>query len=530
MIEVSDAWKEAHKRPFVPETFVEISCEVTDVDGQELAEITGANESEISQIAYVRDQLGTSGNKRYSLERNFILLDGSFNPVISAGSYPIEGCYSNEIGTEASVTFAFPGTRTAVIPGLTITWSSLYGGYPLSFSVLAKNGETEVANILVENNKSVVSVVDHILTGYDSITVTAHEWYLPDQRVRIEDIALGHVVTFEKGDLLSYTNEQHGDINSAEIPKKSIEFSVDNSDGRWDLNNPQGMGRYLSERQRINVRYGMDINGSVEWVHAGTYYLSGWDAPSNGIAATFTARDVFEYLMNKPFPATEISPLHLLIQKTMEVGGIQPRTSWVGNPARDYAAIIDKEYSCAEVIQMCANACGCVVIPSRERTSKNGGIDVDPLNQAMSDYRIGADVQYSYPEISLSKPLKSVLVSYGSEQSYELSVSASGETQTVNNPLVMNEAQAAMIAEWVKKMLESRKTVKGYFRADPRLELFDVVQADSKYGLLAPLVITQIKYTYNGAFNATYTGKVITAPTAQLGTFILGATALGQGG
>lgn len=65
------------------------------------------------------------------------------------------------------------------------------------------------------------------------------------------------------------------------------------------------------------------------------------------------------------------------------------------------------------------------------------------------------------------------------------------------------------MANWVKYILESRKTVSGEYRADPRLDVYDVVVVESKYGELSPVLITNIKYTFNGSFRGTYTGKIV---------------------
>lgn len=534
MLSVSSAWKEAHKQYVLPETFVEVSCEVIDVDAQNTADITGTNESVLSDVSHVRSNdegsfLDLPAVKHFTLERNSWFLDGSTR-LFFTDDWSWEECYSNDPGLDASVTFSISEVRDTVIPGLTITWSTLYGEYATKFSVIAKNGDTEVANVYVENNNSVTSVVEHEFSGYDSITVTVHEWCLPDHRARIERILLGHVLTFNKGDLLRFSHEQSGDINSAEIPKKSIEFSLNNVDGRWNPNNPAGMEKYLSERQRVTVRYGMDVNGTTEWINVGTFYLSEWKAPSNGMEATFAARDVFEYLMNTPYTGEKTDTLDKLVYNAMECGGIPGVTWWRGDVGGmfDYTATVEGNRTCAEVIQMCANAGGCVIIPARERKIDNGGIEIHKLNQVISDYVITLFASFAYPEIELSKQLKSVSVSYGENQAYVLNVGDTGETQTVDNPLIATEEQAMMIAEWVGKTLSTRKTISGSFRADPCLELYDIVQVESKYGTICPVAITRIKYTYTGAFTAEFTGKVITAPAARLGSMILGVSALGQ--
>ena len=99
-------------------------------------------------------------------------------------------------------------------------------------------------------------------------------------------------------------------------------------------------------------------------------------------------------------------------------------------------------------------------------------------------------------------------VSYGDEN-YSLPVSSSGETQTVSNPLVSNQAQAKFIAEWVRDTLTTRKTVSGEYRADPRLDVFDIVAVASKYGDLQNVALTSIKYTFNGSFRGEYEGRLL---------------------
>jgi len=48
----------------------------------------------------------------------------------------------------------------------------------------------------------------------------------------------------------------------------------------------------------------------------------------------------------------------------------------------------------------------------------------------------------------------------------------------------------------------------GEFRADPRLDVLDRITVVSKYSS-SPLYITDIKYTYNGAFRGSFSGRVI---------------------
>ena len=506
MIAVSEAWKNIQTRFLLPESFIEISCGLSDVGVQDLLTVTGDNEAVFSNAQGVAAGASNSAAPKYAtFEHNLWALDGSRNVIPDEAPYNNVGYVSSD-SSKASITMALPEVRRVAIPGLTITWSSEYGEYPTEFSIVAKSGDVEIASTYVTGNTTNVTDVLLDLVNYDSITIETFGWSLPNHRARIDKVSFGHVVTFNKNEVISYSHEQHGDLNSAELPKHSINFALDNVDGRWNPTNPTGIGKYLSERQQVQVRYGLDVDGTTEWISAGTFYLTEWRAPANGLEASFVARDIFEFMLNEPYTGERTGTLLQLINNAFVEAGLPENFVSVLDPSLgDYTTTIDEEqeYTLAEVVQMCANAGRCVIYLDR-----SGQMHIEPLNTTHCGCIIPTALSYSHPEVELFKPLKNVAVSYG-ENSYVLNVGASGETQTVDNPLVTTEERATLIAAWVKDMLCTRKTVHGEYRADPRLDLFDVISVESKYGNLSPVAITEIKYDYSGSFKATYSGRVL---------------------
>lgn len=503
MIAVSNAWKEIQQRFLLPETHIEIDCTVTEAGVQESATISGTNEAEISNtISALYD---TTKTVKYATnELNLWALDGTFTVASDTPPYADFGYISN-IDSSGSVTVTLPEVHASATSGLTINWGGRLDEYPTVFTITAKNGDEVVYESTVTDNTAQVSAIFAQLQDYDSITITVHAWSLPHRRVRLEKLTIGHVLTFYKKDIFSYTHEQTGHLNSGELPKNSITFTLDNTDGRWNPNNPTGMEQYLSERQRLKVRYGLDIDGVVEWINAGTFYLSEWRVPNNGLEASFVARDIFEYLLNETYTGGKSGKLYDLIWDALDSAGVPDDfvTKLDVSLNNHYATIPEGEHTCAEIVQMCANAAGCVVFQDR-----NGVLHVEPLSKKHSGGVIPLTLSYSHPEIELSKPLKNVAVSYG-ENTYSLPVGSSGETQTVSNPLVSSEAQALMVAEWVRDTLTTRKTVSGEYRADPRLDVFDIVAVSSKYGDLQNVALTDIQYTFNGSFRGNYTGRLL---------------------
>lgn len=506
MIEASAAWKDIQNRFILPEGYLEIICAITEQGLQSSASATGTDEAFFSNLNKALDTSAMDAGGQYATnELNLWVLDGSQD--IMPDTAPYDAGYVGNSDGSGSVTLTLPEIHSVAIPGVTITWDDEHGEYPHTFTVTARNGDTVVSETTVTDNTDTVSVVDLELTDYDNVTVTVLNWCLPHRRVRMDQIALGHHLTMGKGEILNFTHEQHGDLNSGELIKNSIEFSINNIDGRWNPSNPVGMEKYLSERQKITVRYGMNVNGIIEWIQAGTFYLSEWRAPANGLEASFTARDVFEYLLNTPYTGLTAGTLKQIAQDAFDIAGVPDDIRIDLSDVLDsYNATLpeNSSFTCAEIVQMCANAASCII-----RQDRYGTLHVERLNTADSDYVIGAALAYAHPEVELTKQLKNVSVSYGENQTHVLSVGTAGETQTVNNPLVASETQAAEIAAWVRDTLEARRSVSGEYRADPRLDLFDIVAIESKYGQITPVAITNIKYTYNGAYAGSYTGRVI---------------------
>lgn len=312
----------------------------------------------------------------------------------------------------------------------------------------------------------------------------------------------GTSLVFNKTHITKYTHEQDGCLLSGKLPTNKITFSLDNSLGTYNPNTAS-----FAEHQKITVRYGFDYNGdgvADEWIKAGTFYLTDWNTPANGMESSFEARDLLAFFMDKPYKGITTGTLKAIVESAVSQAGL-PSSAVVelDNTLARYTATITADYTLAEVLQLCANAACCVMWQDRD-----GKLKIQPVSNAMSDYVVREGWAYSYPEYDVSKPLKAVNVSYSNNESRQLTVASGGETQSVSNVLVTLETQAYELAHWVAALLKNRKKVSGEFRADPRLDIYDKVKVESKYGVNEAVVITNIKYEFTGSFRGSYEGRV----------------------
>ena len=84
----------------------------------------------------------------------------------------------------------------------------------------------------------------------------------------------------------------------------------------------------------------------------------------------------------------------------------------------------------------------------------------------------------------------------------------SGETVSIDNPLITSQERAIAIGKWVEAYMKNRMTLSSDWRADPRLDALDRVGNENDYGT-NKVIMTEVKYSYNGAFRGSGEGRVI---------------------
>jgi hypothetical protein len=259
----------------------------------------------------------------------------------------------------------------------------------------------------------VKSVIELDIENYDLIRVEVLKWCLPFHRPRIAEIFVGINKVYGKQDITGYEHEQEISPVGATTPVNKMGFSIDNSDNKYDPNNVTGLSKYLMERQEMRVRYGMKLNdGTIEYIPGGVFYLSEWEAPQNGMEATFTARDLLEFMRKTytkgMYRAEGVSLYDLAIDVLTEANlplNSDGTVKWViDDSLKDIYTVAPLPLKpLAECLQYIAQAACCVIYCDRE-----GTLHIEPISKEVTDYRLTTFNTFSRPEISLQKPLTAV--------------------------------------------------------------------------------------------------------------------------
>lgn len=419
MIDVSNGWKLNQQKNFVSESYIRIVFNIADPDLIDSATVATNGHESYSDVTDLL--IGDSKNMRYyaTLEPNFWLLNGSREVLTNDTSVIHNGYVGDEFSdsqglfeTTPQIEIEFGNTQGILLSGLTINWTSVdIGEYAIDFRVDVFDGANIIKTVNVTDNQSVTSILQsgENIENYSKIRITINKWCLPNRRPRISDLVFGINKVYTKRDLIEYKHTIESDPLSATLPKNEIKISINNIDNTFDPNNEDGLYQYLIQRRMFDVEYGYMIDNQIEWIPAGQFYLSEWETPQNSISADFTARDVLEFMSNNYIKGKHVTTPKTLYDLAVEVleSANLPTNNWrLSDTLKDYSTVAPLPMvSHAECLQYIAQAGKCTFYVDRE-----GTIIIEPNDMTVSDYNIDTFNSYSYPEISLFKSLKSVIV------------------------------------------------------------------------------------------------------------------------
>jgi hypothetical protein len=516
----SQKWLNKFSETLVPETFIKIFYDSTEPGVQKDASASADSQTLFSNVSGITSENDKRSIAKYATgELNLHLLDGTFLLSPAPGSSANDAGYiSRDIVSESNhpkLTFTFSRLHTRPIPGITILWSETLNEYAKSFKLTAYSGDTQVSTITVNDNNDVRAEVDWEISGYDKITLEVLSWCLPDRRARIEWFMVGFRLAYTKNNLISYTHESNRDPISGQLSKDSISFSLDNSQQTWNPLNPQGMYRYLYERQLVTVSYGMDIDGTTEWINGGKFFMSEWSVPANGIEASFVARDALGFLMDSAYIGRKSGTLYDICIDALSRLPENTASYSISDELKDYTVDISKEnnssYKNSDILQMAANAAGMVLYQTREGEirierptffagSSSEVYEIDPMNN------------YQWPEITFSPRLKDVSCSVNNTtRLYPSNSNVDGVTQSISNPLlndsILEKGKNSMTEAY--SILSTRKKASLEYRASPHIDALDHVKLNHSFGYASEMFVTNAKYTFNGCFKGTLEGYML---------------------
>lgn len=318
--------------------------------------------------------------------------------------------------------------------------------------------------------------------------------------------------------IISYKHEANGDLLCGIISNTKITVKLDNRDGVLG-NGWTDSTSYSNCKMQVVYGFKRPTGNVYDSIRGGTYYISGYENDVNSNTVTITAVDILSLLTNimvSTFTTPQSAFVFVeMVKSQSNASNIVPTVDLQIDYDDDFFRTVDfvftseSKRTCREVLQLIANACKCVLY-----TDRNDTIHIEPINKVLyEDYSISANVQYSKPKLEFDNPVNGmVMYSNNAVTRKAEDPDITGRNQIVENEALyspLGDLYSAELLEYFYDMLEqSRVTYSGTWRADPRLDLFDVITVYSD-GVSEPVCITSFTYSFSGAWHGTYKAKSI---------------------
>lgn len=363
MQNVSAAYKESMKKPLRDRGYIRVVVGIVNIAAQANARISGSQHSYSDTSMVFKG--GTQNVKYAFLEENMIVV-GDPNTLFAPSNknWWLSKCYiSADYGSTGNANATISFDDAIDLNRIVINFGD---HYPVDFDITDNNGNTYE----VRGNDQKIVTVENQFTGVNSLILHVINMIYPDNRLRIYSISFGGKGYLYENDVVQDSSIKYSmsPINE-NLPQINFSLKLINENHRFDLDNNNSDLSLLDTSSELDVYYGYEVEGDIEWVHGAKLYCADWNADRE--TATINARDILQNNNVKYISGSTVqTTLYDLAENILNVMGVENyiideelRTIVSKNPL----PIID----CREALQIVANAASKKLLLTRD-----GGVEI----------------------------------------------------------------------------------------------------------------------------------------------------------
>lgn len=471
------------------ETQIQVNVDISDPD----LVYTGAScsdDSTVSQPSQLYDK--TMELARYAtLEHNRWALDGAY--LIFDDDYSANGAEIGAVSESMSdsdgelstpVTIEIDFDNVSILQACTVWFpQSNDDGFPVDFTVTIFSGATELysASVTDNTNREYVTLTGFEVYNPDSIQVEISKWSLPNRRVRVSEITPGLYMRWTGAKIADATITQNADPSNVSLPYGTAALIIDNSDKLFEPRNRSGIFKSLQERQAVEVKIGVMVDGSFDAISIGKFYqyAGGWRTSDNGLTIRWNLVDIIGLITEREY----VPPVSL---PTTVEGWISSILSMLGANFTDLYTI-DASFSsttltanradvtgmkCGDLILHICIACGAWA----RADATTGKLAVEPL-WSQGNY-LDLNNMEAYPTIQANEDVAQIIFTLADGNDTQYAVSGNDITASksvsISNPFISTSGAALTAAQKIVSFYGG-DVYKVTARGDPSCEVGDVV-------------------------------------------------------
>lgn len=240
-----------------------------------------------------------------TFEGHYFRLDGkqmllpqstaAFRPQgwVSAVQSNADGVF--ETPPQIMMDFSIPHTMV----GLTLTFGTVEEDVPAQLTIISYLNGQKINEQTVSDGLEPVYKGEFLLEDVDGVILRFDRTKGPYGRARLNHIEFGIGYSFQGNDIIKITEKHTDSPVSTALPSSSLSFDLRNTDNRFGVDSDTALVRFFADNQKVQLDYGLNVDGTPEWVTGGRWTLATWK--TNGETASFTAEDILTRLTKSTY-------------------------------------------------------------------------------------------------------------------------------------------------------------------------------------------------------------------------------------
>jgi hypothetical protein len=394
--------------------------------------------------------------------------------------------------------------------GCAVNFDTTNSEYAEEFRVVITNSLNSTETITITGNTTSFKQIPFTARNVKRIDYIIDKWSKPNTRARIQQIDLGLVLAYENDKLMNLNLTEEADLHLGTLPNSLLSFELYNASLEWDPLDSNNTFASLKQNQKIELSIGLQINGNVEYIPVGVYFLREWTAKPKELTARFIAGGVLSKLESTPY-ADKTSSGTVTLQSIAEtIFSSAKITNYYIDPALSLSSNHIKGFARGKNARDVLHYL-CMLKNIKLRVTRQNQIRLEVNYDTIISDTITTSTQREDVDIETAlNPYKVIVYHYhhidelANPTTYTIPNAVEGITATVDsNTFIDTQTHALTVAtalgtrlnQWRRKFIIN-------FIGNPALELLDLVAVQNQYTKSTNIHLTKLELSYNGFLSA----------------------------
>lgn len=276
---------------------MEVVFKIIDVSAKPNATTQQPEECVISRYEQVLNNVNSVAKKLGTYEKDYFKMDGTFSlPSINKVDFVERGFWSTAISDEncdCNIEMTVTLNKQVDSKGLTLYFDEITDNFATSIRVRAYREDLLLSDEIKTNNSSIFTYATGI-PQYNRLVFNFLKTNLPFRRIRVSELEFGLLHIFIDSGIININVLEEVDVLGATLPSNDFDMTIDNTDNKFNILNPEGVYEFLQENQPVELTMLVLENDEYVPKPFGTYYLNSWNINEGGDTATFGGGDYLE--------------------------------------------------------------------------------------------------------------------------------------------------------------------------------------------------------------------------------------------